>query len=692
MVATLARVPASSADRGDNYDAGQALELVQEVRRPFRARDELYAYIWDVIYGRVSTNIPKGYRKIGRARRNPLAVYYTNTITAALTVNPPAVQFPVAGLGVAAETNASLREHFFDASWIRQEEAAEVPIWRRFTHSVVCLGEGVLKTVPRSRTAWADYAKYSRDLSTRLAEGDLKKLDRDSKDRLYDARTEEYKRTIAPYPIKSIDVQPETFYCHRGEDGITLAVEHKRVPYLEALVRNKMALARGGRVVPEAAGEALPPENWRSEMEGTTALTLSEVWEWDRCRYLMAGPGQVADRQASVARAFRHRYGDPVTRSLRGPYAHCYGTTTASRLPENAGLGVLFGFLDLFVMLDELLTIQQINAVITGLASFKRNQPPAGSQLPEAQYGEDGLPLAREAETIEPGKIFPYDIGPIEMPRAGVALGDTIGQTREFIELILPKVLQGVVDTTDSGYQLALAARLGRIAFDPMVSNMRRAGARRVGFESWLIEHEIGETVYAQGEPVKKPGQRKSPKGGVLGIGPDDLKGIHEGYKIRLEPEDKATELINIRAGAEAVQNRFKSRSQVIEEQGGNPEEVELEILLEETKDDPEIKAFVKQRVMQKVGAAEARIQAQADQALAQVAPMPQPGSALQGMGNAFEGGQNLPIAPGGPGEVAVPAQAPGAPGSIPLQPPGVAPMQQQVNPNPATSGLGVLP
>lgn len=697
MITSLARVPASEPG-SDAREVAQCMELVSQVRRDFAQRDALYAYIDDVLYGRISANVPKGYRKIGTARRNPLANYYVNTIVAALTVNAPAVQFPVMGIGDAAATNASTREKFLDAAWERQEEEAESPIFRRFTHSVVSLGEGVLKTVPRARTAWADYARYSRDLAERIESGDLAKLDGDSKDKLYDQKTEEYKKTVAPYPIRSTDVQPETFYYWKGEDGLTLAVEHKRVPYLETLVKYGMGLDRDGRVLKldqAAMGQALPPEDWRSAMSGTSTLTLSEVWTWDKARYIVSGPGQYGEtssgNRGTLARSFRHRYGDPITKSLRGPYAHAYGTTTASRLPEHAGLGVLFGFLDLFVMLDELLTIQQINAVITGLASFKRNAPPAGSQLPDTAYGEDGLPTAREAETIEPGKIFPYDIGPIEMPRAGAALGDTIAQTREFIELILPKVLQGVVDTTDSGYQLALAARLGRIAFDPMVSNIRRAAARRVGFESWLIEHEIGETVYAYGTPVKKPGQRKSAQAGVLAIGPDDLKGIHR-YRVVLNPEDKADELVNIRAHAEKVAAKFESKGMAIEALGGNAEEVELAILVEETKEKPEIRAQFDQRVLQKLGILEQQAVAQGDAALAGVAAQPAPGAALGGLGNVFEGGQNLPVAPGVPGVAApVPADAGGLPASVPFAPPGVPPMNQQVAPMPNQAGLGVL-
>lgn len=687
MVSSLASIPASSSS-GDDREVAQAMELVATLKAEYAARNDLYRYIDAVIYGDIDYQPPKGYRKLHKPQHNPLAVYFTNTITAALTVNPPAVQFPDTGVSEAAHLKTTLLKHFFDASWQRQEEEAEAPLFRRFTHSVVCKGEGVLKTVPRSRMAWSSYTDYARTLTERMTNGDLKRLSIDEKDRMYSAKTEDYKKTIAPYPIKSIDVQPETFMAWRGEDGITLAVEHKQVPYLETLVRYGQALDRDGRVVPQGMGQALPAEDWKSCMSGTTALTMSEVWTWNQCRYILAGPGQVAasdsNRQGSLARSFKHTYGDPVTKSLRGPYAHCFGTTTASRLPERAGLGVLYGFLDLFVQLDELLSIQRINAILTGLASFKRNRPP-GTGLPDSDYGEDGRQSARQPVTIEPGYIFPDDVGPIEMPRAGQALGDTIAQVREFIELILPKVLQGVVDTTDSGYQLALAARLGRIAFDPMVANIRRAAARRVNFEGSLIRTEIGETVYAYGTPVAKAGQRKTPGTAILAVGPDDLEGAPPA-QIVLNPEDKASELTEVRKQGEMVQQGFSSKASAQEALGINPEEEEIKILLERYKEKPETLAALDQRVAQKLGQIEQQAVQAGDQALAGagVQPAPQPGAMLQGAGQAFEGGQNLPIQPGGPGQPALPAQAPqpgGLPASIPGQPPGVPPASQQVPP-----------
>jgi len=724
-------LPASAGTSDARYVA-QALELVDTLKSEFQERDALYERIDRTLYTGYETKIPKGYKGVGVPRHNPLPIFFTNTITAALTVDPPAVQFPVTGAAESQQVNATLREHFFDASWVRQEEEAESPLFRRFVHSVVCRGEGVLKTLPRTRSAWADYASFSKELEKELTTGKYATLDADSKDRYYDSRTEEYKKTVAPYPLRSADVDAMTWYYWKGDDGLTLAVEHKQVPYLETLTRYGMALDREGRIVPQGLGQALPVSEWRTAMAGTSTLTLTEMWTWNRCAYILSGQNQFSGSnggrgRGELVKTFTHRYGDPVTQSLRGPYAHCLGTTTGSRLPERAGLGVLYGFLDLFDQIDEMQTVQQINAVMTGLASFKRNRPP-GTGVSNSDYGDDGRQSARQPLTIMPGYVLPDDVGPIEMPRAGQALGEYMTQLMEWVNLILPKVLQGVVDTTDSGYQLALAARLGRVAFDPIVANLRTAMARRTSFESWCIEHEIGETVYAVGVPIKKAGERSAPQGTVLAIGPADLKGIHR-YKVYLEPEDKASELVEVRKHAEMVQAGFEARSQAIEALGGNWEEVELARTVEEIMADPAIKAQLKQRVLQKIGQMQQTQVAAADQALAQVAggappapgpgapvppgalgpppgapgmPLvgqpggPQAGSALQGAGQVYEAGQGMPFAPPGPGVPAIAANAapPGqVPGGLPGTPagaPGFSP-GMLVNQNPAQAGPGLV-
>lgn len=675
MATDLARVP-SAADGADRRRVtAQCVELVRGLRRQFRDRDELHAYTDAVIHGEVPISIPKGFRKISRVRRIPLANHFVSTITAALTVDEPRVSVPLRGaVPESAQANSTLREHFFNASWSAQEDEADEPLFRRFVRPVVAKGEGVIKTVERSKSLWAAYSAYSARLVERMTEGDLKRLDHDAKDRLYHHRTEEYKAFQVPYPICSVDVPPDQFYYWKGDNGMAVAVEHKRVPYLETLLRYGASLDADGRILPKGAvpGQATPVEDWGRVMSGVEAITLSEVWLPKECVVLASGPGQsgVSDAAAAgtVLRRYPHRYGNPYTNTLRGPYFHCRGATTESRLPDKAGMGVLYGYLDLFVWLNELLSIQQVNAVMTGLAAYKRNRPPPGSGLPEAELSEDGLPRPRQPVTLEPGTVFDDDIGPVEQPVAGRALGETIAMVNEALARILPNVLQGIVDTTDSGYQLAQAVRLGRIAFDPIVKNIQRCMAKRVAFESRLIEECVGETVYVEGDAGGgRPKKRGSSTATVLSIGPEDLNGVHR-YRVTLSPDATNEELIDVRKHREMVDGGFESVAEAQEALGKNPEETERKIYAEQAKAWPEVQAQLKQRTLEKLAVADQQRRAAAEAALG--GPAGAPGDALQGMGQVFEPGQaGMPIEPTVPGgQVGVPASPAGAPGGIPAQ------------------------
>src|SRR5262249_10747853 len=185
------------------------------------------------------------------------------------------------------QKTSAIRDRYFDASRKGQVKEAGGNVVRRDAHAVVCKGEGVLKTLERSRSVWAQYAADARALSARLTTGDLKALDGDAKDRIYQSATEEAKRA-APYPIQTTDVPPEQFYYWKTDGlGLTLACEVKQVPYLDTLMRYDAALDGGGRVVC-AYGEArpggsdavggLPAASWRSVMSGVSTLTLVDLW------------------------------------------------------------------------------------------------------------------------------------------------------------------------------------------------------------------------------------------------------------------------------------------------------------------------------------------------------------------------------------------------------------------------------
>ena len=495
--------------------------------------------------------------------------------------------------------------------------------------SLVAKGEGVLKTVERSKAAWGEYRARSKQLLATLDSLD-EGVSQEARDKHYDEETEEYKKA-SPYPIATTDVPPEQFYYWRNEDGFTACAEVSEVPYLEALDRYGQGLDGNGHVVPRHF--ALPRSEWQQVMGNTRSLRRMELWQWDECCTVLSGPGQYRNARKATGgqtvRRLKHGYGNQWTKTLHGPYFHAQGIVTPSRLPEKAGLGVLYGFLSLFPALDTYLTIQSNSAYMTGFAAFRRRTPP-GQLIP-------GIPAAQGAATpgqgggldfdagdlqsrerIEPGYVYPYDIEPLEMPRSGPDLKEVILAIRAMIEIALPSVVSGVISGDESGYALNQAAHLARLAWDPIVRNAERALGERTSFESWLIEKKVKEHVYAFGNspgagtrPVLLGRSRmaandtarsvRTARQSWLSIGPEDLNGYHR-YTVRLDPETPSNRVIEVRTHTELVAQGFETRAQAIEALGGDPAEVQRGRMVEALMEDPEIVGRLRKRTFQRLG------------------------------------------------------------------------------------------
>jgi hypothetical protein len=651
-----------------------AMQLAEELKGQFKDRDALYRDIDAVLFGELPVDIPEAYRKTAIEVRSPLAMHIASTVTAALSVNPMTVRFKPIGFGDVYQANSTLRERFFEASWNRQEQEARRQLLRLFLWSLAVKGEGVLKTVERSKTVWSTYTQQSTALEKQLQDA----YDQDAADRLYHAQTEDLKLQL-PYPITTTDVPPETFYYSKNENGLTSVVEIKDVPYLEALERFGAGLDSAGDVVPPQSLGGLDPQavelaraEWSYLMRSANCNTLRciEAWDWQCQVILLQGPNQRYKSgtlgDATLCRVIRHSYGDPVLRTMKGPYFHALGITTASRLPEHAGLSILFGFLRLFPLLDSLLTMQGNAAYMTGFPAFKKTVPPGTIPgLPQPPYGQDGR--ERPNEKIEPGKLYPYDVSPIDQPHSGIDADKLIGNIRNMLEWALPSVVQGMAASDQSGYALNQAAYLARLGWDPIVSNAETALGERIGFESWLVEHRIGEKVYAWGEQEARRNGKKvtagQSKATWLGIGPEDLQGIHR-YEARLEPSTPSNDIIKTRAIGEKMQLRLVTYEDAVEESGGNPDEVEKSWLLHDLKNSPEIQAELKNTIFQKMATIRA--------ARLRAPGMPTPEEMAGG-----------PMPPGiVPGAAGVPGGTPGMP---PLGLPGGMP------PNPVPSpGMGL--
>jgi hypothetical protein len=454
----------------DPQAEGDLQQIVSQLTDDFAPRNTLYAEIDRVVYLDKPVSIPESYAEAALEVRAPAALNVVNTVTAALSINPPTVQFRPTSMGLGGERNATLRNHYFMGSWRRQEEEAGRRIFRAAMHACVTYGEGIVKTLERTKTAWAAYGGYQRNLKSQLdAEVAAGSLDSDSATRVFNAKTEEYKRGLA-YPIVSIDVHPQQFYYVKGTSGFTLCVERSRIPYYDAYAKFRAGINGDGKIMPEAA--ALSQLEWQRRLGGQTSLELTEVWDLDYVYYLLRGPGDAADR---VVKKLRHGYGNKATGSLRGPYFHSFGLMTSARLPERMGLGLVFGYLKLFGLLDSLLTIMGQAAYQGGWTTYGRRTPATGG-LGVADPGTAGLgPDELEQNEVikfEPGMIYPYELVAVEPPAITANVDKMLAEVQSIIKQALPDVVQGVMQGGDSGYAINQATHLARLIWDPIVDNM----------------------------------------------------------------------------------------------------------------------------------------------------------------------------------------------------------------------------
>jgi hypothetical protein len=682
-------------------------ELAEQLQRDFKDRDRLYADIDATLFANFPIEIPEAYRKTAIEVRAPLALHIAQNVSAALSVNAPKVSFKPVGFGDVYQENSTRRERFFEASWKRQEQEARRQLFRLFMWSLAVKGEAILKTCER-QAVWNTYADDAESYQQELAKDGL---DQHAQDLAYDKHTENLKLTL-PYPIATTDVPPECFYYTKNENGLTSVVEIKEVPYLEALERFGAGMDSSGNVVSPDNWSGIDPRaaqlaraEWTRTMKssGSNTLRCIEAWDDQVQVICLQGPNQRARGmdKATLCKVTQHSYGDEHLHTLRGPYFHALGITTASRLPEHAGLSVLFGYLQLFRLIDSLLTVQGNAAFLTGFPTWKQTQAPGAIPgLPNPPYGSDGREEAA-AQRLEPGKLYPFDIAPIDQPQSGADAGKLLQNIQQLVERAMPAAFSGAVGADQSGYALNQAAYLAGLAFNPIVSNAEVTMGDRTGFESWLIQNRIGETVYAWGEQEGKQGGRGAGqvKGSWLKIGPDDLDGVHR-YNIKLSPSTPSNEIIQIRSIGEKMQLKLIPYEEAVEEAGYNPDEVEQSWLLHDLKQSPEIQQALHDAVFQKLGTIQAKqLQQPGQPSMAEMAGLsPQPPGA-QGPPTGMPGTPGTP--PSGPigGMPPNPVPSPGQGLPIAPPPPGVGPGMPPggipgggVVPNPPPNSLPLLP
>jgi hypothetical protein len=668
--------------------AAAALDFVSDLRSDFEKRDEIFRLIDRVTFLEQAVQIPENYRDTAVAVQSPLPRHIINQIVAAMSINAPKVSFDPIKFGDEGENEAAYRCQFFEASWARQQKEKNRRIHRLFMDSVVTKGEGILKTSERKYRAWAKYTPYSKQLLEQLdAQVKAGEMDEDDRTRRWDALTEEKKRSL-PYPIETTEVPPEHFYYQRGEDGFVRIAEVSAVPYYETLMKHRAGLNGKGQVVAldDVSSLPIPMDKWGSVFSKGNSLrhTLEkiELWDAEKCTVILRGPGDIRGKRSGsglMVEEWKHRYGNADLGTLNGPYFHAPGILTSSREPHKAHLSVLFAYLHLFPLLNSLLSMQSQAAFSFAYPAYRRTTPP-NYNLPDAPFGLAADEIAGNRQKIVPGAIFPHDIAPMDQPRTSVDLDKAIQFVKAMIDLALPDTVQGAVSGEMAGYTLNQAAHLASLTWGPIVENVQDALSARTGWESWMIEEMIGETVYVRGnvpQPRKRPGQPVQYKSGWMGIGPKELAGAHS-YEVTLKPATINNDELELRIIKQELDMRLMSPYEAIRRRGRNPVDVERDWLRFELTQDPEIRANMKQRIFQQLNIVE-------QERMRGLGPEGAPGGAppleVSGLPPGAQPGisQGLPttgfVPPAGataPAAVPPPMSLPQAPGLAPGQPAGV--------------------
>lgn len=645
MTATLIR---GLTRRADDVAATETLNAVRQLESTFAQRNSLYRLIDEIVYLQHSVKIPKAYQRSALEVRTHRPFQTVADIAAALSANPPSVHFAPAGDpdATSSQQNASKREHFFTASRVAMEKQAKRRIFRAWMYSLVEKGEAVMRILPRTQRVWGSYPKLSKAAVDELygPKADLKVADRE-----YQRRMSDYKAK-APYPIQAIDVPPESFYYVKGEDGFTVCAEKSAVPYFETLTRMRAGLNRHGQIVPEAMG--LPQNDWQAVMSGNRTVTLTQLWRWDTCQYVLQGPGDSSGPNGSglTAKEVKHHFGDPETHTLWGPYVHCHGITTSSRDIRFQGVSVLFAYLALYPLLDSLYTMLHQGVYTFAFPYLTRDPKPGNGNLPDG----GALTLAPHTDQnddqdwdIQPGDFLAPGTRFVDPPHVNMDVREAIQVVEGMLQEAHPGILSGRTNPGDSGYLANQAQLLASIKYDPILDNAELALAEATGIESRLIEEEIGEVVYVRGTVTGKRGGHARTGQGTLSLGPEDTGGIHD-YEVRLDPSKPVDEIVALRAHELKRSLGAETQQELVEDLNGNPDEVEYGLLLERMKQDPEIQGKVRQDILEGVGVVTQQRMAAAEAAF------------LAGQGGAGGAGQqppggNLGAVGGGVGEPSVP-------------------------------------
>lgn len=462
-----------------------------------------------------------------------------------------------------------------------------------------------------------------------------------TKDKAFDEATEEAKKRAGP-PLRWQSVDVLTVYPVFFGDQLGEVIEAVERPRLATLRKYRLGKNDNGDIVPQEVGQGEPVDKISGTQPTVKFLThTNDRW----ITYVVADQNNEGRYTGQVVNRIRHDYGKPN-------YYFAPGLWMSHWRNRKVGWSISRAKLWLVKYRSFLMTMH-------AQAVARDTLPPLFQTVPEGAaplLGDDGKP--RKREQWKPGEMIPgrpgETLAPVQFPKVLEAIEKEMAIVDAQIErLETPRPTGNLGNLEGAGFAISQVLSESRIRDDPQAQSIERS-LTELTYDLWrLVRDVIGEKVWVTGE---------GDNAGYIGAGPEDL-GNDVGVKWQVNPERPEAELIKARYWHECIKEGTASIDQAIEGMGRNPDEVRRGRLLDELRQEPWYKNWLRQRLLEEIGMAD---MAEADTIADQLALTGAPGMGMAGgpmaMGNEIVPDMgNLAMSPGGQGAAPINPTPPGA-------------------------------
>jgi len=567
-------------------------------------------------------DIPEAYRKTAVEVKNAMIFDMTQRVAAVLLAKDPSHEAPPAGVGEKYDANSTLRERWTAGAVSKMRCDNGRDTFARAVTSQCARGLAVYKLDYRP-DRWSRFPVYE--------------MEKDAKKYLEDA--EAFKRN-APFPFSWKDVDAETWYDVRDEDGIAAGIEVTERPILELMDRFGHLDVSDFK---SALGERFPVETSNFPL-GFGTTRFEEIRTRNTIYYRVNG---------KTVQKIKHDYNHTG-------YFPVYCITTESNKPELESLPVTFGLLNYAPVLDMFVTMLTQVGINVGFPTGFLETPEDADILKDSR----GKPLPFEWQQGDINTLLPGQT--INFPFAQAANNVLMDALETMMKLIgrvdLPESMRGMLGSDWSGYllntlytavlsQLATVVRNHEQALEDMVTHLWR-----------LVELKVQRKV-----PIWAPIR---PRGGRwVALGPDDIFGYYQN-EVHISPTLPKDEAVRAQTAIQLVQAGLISEYEARADWLGlpYPEETQERIDIEKIRNSDEVQMLRVQEMMRQLGAENLGVPEPEGGGQPTGMP-PLPGAPMMpGVGQPVPG-QGVPALPGPGGVGGRPA---GAPQAIPSGPQGM--------------------